>query len=100
MNKRNNSKMVAVVRLIAGVVTIVNLFLIEKGVTPIPFDEAQITEFGSLGLAIAADIWGWWKNNNITEKAQLAQDYKNLLDVKTEDDNEFYEDGEGAEDDD
>lgn len=93
-----NGKLIAIVRLLASFVTLANLFLIEKGISPIPFDEEQVVEFGSIGLAILANLWAWWKNNNITDEAQLAQDYKNLL-GKMED-NEFYEDGEGVEDDD
>lgn len=93
-----NGKLIAIVRLLASFVTLANLFLIEKGISPIPFDEEQVVEFGSIGLAILANLWAWWKNNNITDEAQLAQDYKNLL-GKMED-TEFYEDGEGVEDDD
>lgn len=26
-------------------------------------------------VALAAGVWSWWKNNNVTEAAQLAQDY-------------------------
>ena len=87
-----NEKLIAVVRLIAGLVTLVNLFLIERGITPIPVDEEQIAEFGSLGLAIAAEFWAWWKNNNITEAAIHAQEFKNITSKNKDDD--FFEEEE------
>lgn len=87
-----NEKLKAVVRLLVGLVTLVNLFLTERGITPIPFDEAQVVEFGSLGLAIAANLWGWWKNNNITEAAIHAQEFKNITSKNK--DNEFFEEEE------
>lgn len=69
----------AVVRLIASFVFIVNAVLTAKGCNPIPFDENLIGEVIGLVLAFGSVAWAWWKNENITEQARLAQQYLNIF---------------------
>lgn len=75
-----NEKTLAIVRLIIGLITIINLLLAARGYQPIELDESLITTVVSGIIAIGAYLWSWWKNNNVTKKAQEAQAYKNEID--------------------
>ena len=75
-----NEKTLAIVRLVVGLITIINLLLLKSGYSPLEIDEGLITTVISGIVAIGAYIWSWWKNNNVTKKAQEAQTYKNELD--------------------
>lgn len=57
----------------------VNMCLTLAGKNPIPFDEAQFTEFLTMCAAGLSTLWIWWKNNNITKTAKEAQGYKKAL---------------------
>ena len=60
-NQRTN----AIIRLVVMAVLMVK--------NPIPFDEAELTEWLTVAAAGLSTLWSWWKNNNITKKAQEAQ---------------------------
>ena len=81
-----NETVRAVIRLIVTAMLMVNMCLTLVGKNPIPFDEAQFTEFLTMCAAGLSTLWIWWKNNNVTSKAQEAQDYKKALE----------EDGDGS----
>lgn len=38
-------------------------------------DPDSLGTIAACGVALAAGVWSWWKNNNITEAAQDAQHY-------------------------
>lgn len=63
----------AIIRLIVMAILAVNAILTANGHNPIPFNESAFTEVATYILAGAAAVWSWWKNNNITKKAQEAQ---------------------------
>ena len=75
-----NEKTLAVVRLVIGLITIINLLLLKSGYSPLEIDEGLITTVISGIVAIADYIWSWWKNNNISHNAKQAQHFKNVLD--------------------
>lgn len=77
-----NETVKAVIRLIVTAMLMVNMCLTLVGKNPIPFDEAQITEFLTMCAAGLSTLWIWWKNNNVSKDAKEAQDYKNTLQGK------------------
>lgn len=38
-------------------------------------DADSLATIVACGVALAAGVWSWWKNNNVTEAATLAQEY-------------------------
>lgn len=74
-----NETIKAFIRLLVAAILMLNSALTAKGLNPIPFDE---TAFSDITLQIATGLsvlWVWWKNNNVTGKAQEAQAYKKSL---------------------
>lgn len=72
----------AIIRLITLLVLLANEALILFGKNPLPYSEEQIYEIISTFILVVAAIWSWWKNNNITKSAQIAQEYLNGLKKK------------------
>lgn len=68
-----NEKTKAIIRLIVMLVLTANMALTVAGKNPIPLDETALTEWLTVAAAGISAIWSWWKNNNVTEKAQEAQ---------------------------
>lgn len=68
-----NQKRDAIIRLIVMAVLMVNMVLTLLGKNPIPFDEAQLTEWLTVAAAGISTLWSWWKNAPITKAAQEAQ---------------------------
>lgn len=81
-----NETIKAFIRLLVAAILAFNTVLTAKGLNPIPFDESQFTEFLTMCAAGLSTLWIWWKNNNVTSKAQEAQEYKKALE----------EDGDGS----
>lgn len=75
---KTNGKVKAVIRLLVMVVLAVNAALTVAGKNPIPFDETTFTEVAAQVAAGLSAVWAWWKNNNMTEAACVAQ---GLLDI-------------------
>ena len=71
---KTNGKVKAMIRLLVMVVLAVNAALTVAGKNPIPFDETTFTEVTTQVAAGLSAVWAWWKNNNVTEAAQLAQE--------------------------
>lgn len=67
----------AITRLIVMAVLAVNAALTLAGKNPIPFDENAITETATQVAAGLSALWAWWKNNNMTQAARLAQEQLN-----------------------
>ena len=63
----------AVIRLVAAAFLLINALMTAKGINPIPLEESQITDIASQAAAVAACVWVWWKNNNVTKSARYAQ---------------------------
>lgn len=70
------------VRTIALLLSFVNMYLAQKGLSPIPVGEEEISFIITVGIS----IWAWWKNNNITPEAKKAQ----AVLEKTKADKKFY----------
>lgn len=66
-----NERMRAIIRLIIVLATAVNSFLCAKGVSTL--DNTRLTELLSYALTVAAFVWAWWKNNNMTDAFIEAQ---------------------------
>ena len=71
-NPKNN-KTQGIIRLIVLVILLLNQTLISLGYNPLPFSEEQIYEgLSSVALVVSA-IYSWYRNNNMTRKAEKAQ---------------------------
>lgn len=63
----------AIIRLIVALLPLVNMVLISFDMSPLPFESDELNAaLTSIAEALAL-LWAWWKNNNITFEAQLAQ---------------------------
>jgi len=69
----------AIVRLAVLVILLINQSLIVIGWNPLPYSEEQIYEGVSSVATVAMAIYTWWKNNNVTDEAQQAQEYLDEL---------------------
>lgn len=45
-------------------------------------DADSLATIVACGVALVAGTWSWWKNNNVTQGAQLAQDYLDGIKVE------------------
>lgn len=70
-----NPVMAALLRLIVPLYGLLNLFLISKGLNPLPFSEEEVATTFSGVVTFFGILWVWWKNSNITRKTQKAQLY-------------------------
>lgn len=68
-----NPIIAALLRLIVPLYGLLNLFLISKGLNPLPFSEEEVATAFSGVITFLGIVWVWWKNNNITKTAQAAQ---------------------------
>lgn len=66
-------------RTVLLILALLNQGLAIKGMSPIPVDNAMVTEFISLAFLGVASIAAWWKNNSFTRKAIQADEYKKQL---------------------
>ena len=69
-----NVKAETIVRLVVLVLALVNQTLTALGKSPLPFDDAAVTELVSILFTIAAAAWAWWKNNSFTKAAIEADE--------------------------
>lgn len=70
---KTNGKVKAIIRLLVMIVLAVNAALTVAGKNPIPFDETTFTEVATQVAAGLSALWAWWKNNNMTDAACVAQ---------------------------
>ena len=73
------AKIIAVAPLIITVLAMVNSVLTLMGQPSLEIGNEQITTTISGIAEIVGILWCWWKNNNWTKKAQVAQPVLNLL---------------------
>ena len=71
------SRVEAIVRLIVALVPAINIVLVYFGKSPLPFSQDEVNIGLSMVIQVLAVIWAWWKNNNMTKEAQVAQDILN-----------------------
>lgn len=58
-----------IIRTVVLALALINQILTVFDISVIPIDDAQITEFISLGFTICASVWAWWKNNSFSKEA-------------------------------
>jgi SPP1 family holin len=63
-----------IIRTVVLALALINQVLTAFGVSVIPIEDAQITEFISLAFTIGASTWAWWKNNSFTKEALQADE--------------------------
>ena len=59
----------AITRLAALVILLLNQTLITLGYNPLPFSDEQIYEAISSVLTVGVAIWTWYRNNDTTDEA-------------------------------
>ncbi len=84
MEKINKIDKGTIIRTAILVLALVNQVLIAFGKSPLDIDEGNIDLLLSTAWTIAAAIWSWWKNNNITKEAIAAQVYLDELKEKSD----------------
>lgn len=77
----NNERVKGSIRLIVTFILMVNMCLTLVGKNPIPFDETQVTEFLTMLAAGLSTVWAWWKDNNMSHRAQAKK--KLVSDIAT-----------------
>lgn len=65
----------AITRLVVLLILLVNQFLVTIGWNPLPFSEDQVFEAVSGVATVAAAVWTWWVNNNVTKQAQHNEEF-------------------------
>lgn len=76
----------AIIRLSVLIILMVNQTLILYGWDPLPFGEEQIYEAFSTIAVVGATIYNWYKNNNISKEAEIADEYMHdLKDINKDD---------------
>lgn len=68
-----NERVMAAVRLIVAIVTVINIVAQPFGWQPLGIDQEQLYMVLSGIASIAATLWAWWKNNNVTHASQAGQ---------------------------
>lgn len=68
-----SEKVVAIARLAVMLIAAV------AGAFGLTVDADSLLTIAACVVALAAGIWSWWKNNNLTEAAQIAQGYLDAL---------------------
>lgn len=74
-----DARAIAITRLVVSIITIANLALCAIGWSPLELEDDIIYDLVSLIVAIIANIWVWWRNNNVTRAAQEAQEVLSQL---------------------
>lgn len=58
-----------IARTIVLIFSLINMVITMLGLNPLPFSEDEVYTAVTCILAVAAALWSWWKDNNITQKA-------------------------------
>lgn len=70
-----DARSIAITRLLVSVVTIINIVAQGFGWNPIPLEDGELIYMTVSSIAaVAAIVWAWWKNNNMTKASQVAQE--------------------------
>ena len=73
MNDFSRERIVAIVRLLVMLASAV------AGGFGLTLDPDSLGTIAACAVALVAGVYGWWKNNNLTEAAQDAQAYLDAL---------------------
>lgn len=79
---KKNEKILAVTRMIILLINFLNSILSHYGKPIIKTDNEFVYQTVSDFILLANIIYVWWKNNNITNNAIKAQNFKNALDER------------------
>ncbi|WP_200411368.1 phage holin [Virgibacillus salexigens] len=60
----------AITRLVVLGILLLNQGLVVYGWDPLPFTEDQVYAGVSTVATVGVSLWTYWKNNNVTKKAQ------------------------------
>lgn len=71
-----------IIRTVCLVLALLNQALTLAGKSPLPIEDAQVTEILSMIFTMAASIWAWWKNNSFTKAAIAADEVMHDLKAK------------------
>lgn len=69
-----NVKMSTIIRTACLLLALINQGLTLAGKSPLPIEDAQLTELLSLVFTTGAALWAWWKNNSFTQAAITADE--------------------------
>ncbi len=84
MNKQEIiAKINAIAPLLVTLVGCINAFLTLRGLPNLEIGDETITLVVSGIATIIGEIWGWWRNNNWTQDAQITQPVLNGLKAGT-----------------
>lgn len=64
-----------IIRTACLILALINNVLAIAGKSPLPIDDAVVTEVVSFIFTAAASLTAWWKNNSFTKKAIEADNY-------------------------
>ena len=66
-------------RTVVILLVLLNQILVLSGFNPLPFSEEQLYKGVTAILTVGATLWAYWKNNNITKQAKVAQEFLDVL---------------------
>lgn len=70
-----------IIRTACLVLAIINNALAIAGKSPLPIDDAMLTEVISFTFTVVTSVVAWWKNNSFSREAIKADDYMSALKV-------------------
>lgn len=68
-----------IVRTVVLALALINQCLVVAGVSPLPIDDAQLTETVSTLITMIASVWAWYKNNSISQAAIAGDKVKDAI---------------------
>jgi len=71
-----------IIRTAILILGLLNAALAIFGKSPLPFDNAELTNAITVVWAVIASLWAWWKNNSFTQAALAGDQLKD--DIKSE----------------
>jgi SPP1 family holin len=58
-----------IIRTVVLIFALANQGLTIAGISPLPFEEAEVEQFVSLIITVVASLTAWWKDNDVTKNA-------------------------------
>lgn len=68
-----SDKTKSLIRLALFALPLLNGILLQFGLSPLPLGEAELEMFLTMLATGIAGAYAWWKNNDVTKKAQLKK---------------------------
>lgn len=63
-----------IVRTVILALALINQLLSIGGMSPLPIESEELSQWLSWSLTVAASLWSWWKNNSFTKNAIKADE--------------------------